>query len=272
MAQNAITNFLDRYFGAGGTRTWDYQQVEDESMPGGWQPTYTSSRRQPQVQAQVQQRGPYSLAGTARDPNAMIYCDGKFVNKAQYRAGACNDKPAQEVTPEEAPKALPPLAQVQRSMGTPRLPTESLIPKRRLPEPEGATRRSLPQTRRLPGPEGATQRRMLPQQSPSLSGLLPFLGRSGPLMAISPSVLAGEQSETGMMGEAMPGFSYVPGMSQQPMFDPTLGGLFSNQSFDSINNILLNQYMEGISPYANVQTINPEEAAGVNIGLPFPVQ
>jgi len=87
MAQNAITNFLDQYFGAGGTRTWDYQQVEDESMPGGWQPTYTSSRRQPQVQ-EPQQRGPYSLAGTARDPNAMIYCNGKMVTKEEYRAGA----------------------------------------------------------------------------------------------------------------------------------------------------------------------------------------
>jgi len=152
MAQNAITNFLDQYFGAGGTRSWDYQQVEDESMPGGWQPTYTSSR---QVQ-EPQQRGPYSLAGTARDPNAMIYCNGKMVTKEEYRAGACGGEPAQEAIPEEAPKALPPLAQVQRSMGTPRLPTESLIPKRRLPEPEGATRRSLPQTRRLPGPEGAT--------------------------------------------------------------------------------------------------------------------
>jgi len=69
-------------------------------------------------------------------------------------------------------------------------------------------------------------------------------------------------------GGPMQGFGFV----NQSGIDPTLGGLFSNQSFDSINNLLLNQYMEGISPYADVQTINPEEAAGVNVGLPFPVQ
>jgi len=267
VAQNAITNFLDQYFGAGGTRTWDYQQVQDESMPGGWQPTYTSSRRQPQAAASTPDT---YIRDRADDPNAMIYCNGKFVNKQQYRAGACRDATEQAPVPEAA-KVLPPLAQAQRSIfSNVKLPTESMIPKGGMPEPEGATRR-IQATRRLPAPEGSTQRRM--PGSPSLSGLLPLLSRSGPLMAFSPSVLAGEQAERGMMGEAMPGFNYVPpqNMSLVPnRFDPTLGGLFTSQSFDTINDLLLGQYMRGISPYADVQEIRPEEAM-VNAGTPYPM-
>lgn len=67
--------------------------------------------------------------------------------------------------------------------------------------------------------------------------------------------------------EAAPGFGYVNPFTG---FDPTLGGLFTSQSFDSIQDLLLGQYMRGISPYANVREIPPEEAV-VNVGLPTPL-
>lgn len=52
----------------------------------------------------------------------------------------------------------------------------------------------------------------------------------------------------GMMGGMpMAGFGFVPA---QPDF--TLGGMLRPQAFDNVNDILIDQYLEGISPWADV--------------------
>jgi len=73
------------------------------------------------------------------------------------------------------------------------------------------------------------------------------LSRGPALAAFSPRLLADDTYMDGMMGGSFEGFSFVP-----PTPDYTLGGMLRPQSFDSVNDMLLNQYLEGIDPYAQL--------------------
>lgn len=62
-----------------------------------------------------------------------------------------------------------------------------------------------------------------------------------------PSNYLGNGYDVPMYGDAVaPGFGFVP--PQRPM----LSDLINPQSFDTVNDLLINQYLEGISPWADV--------------------
>jgi len=66
-------------------------------------------------------------------------------------------------------------------------------------------------------------------------------------LAVGPSDYLGGGMDVPMYGDAVaPGFGFVP--PQRPM----LSDLLYPQSFDTVNDILINQYLEGIPPYADV--------------------
>ena len=66
-------------------------------------------------------------------------------------------------------------------------------------------------------------------------------------LAVGPSNYLGGGMDVPMYGDAVaPGFGFVP--PQRPM----LSDLINPQSFDTVNDLLINQYLEGISPWADV--------------------
>jgi len=103
--------------------------------------------------------------------------------------------------------------------------------------------------RSLTGPGGAgtsVSPRTLPQDPAWVLRALSLVkrGASPVLTAMSPRVLADDTYMDGMMSGPFEGFSFVP----PP--DYTLGGMLRPQAFDSVNDILIDQYLEGIDPYA----------------------
>jgi len=137
----------------------------------------------------------------------------------------------------------PALSQTRPALERP--PLEGEVVRKSLGGPSG-TRPALPSSPALPQPGEAVPSNRNLGNDPSWVLRLLKLARAPVLAAVSPRLLADDTYMDGMMGGPFEGFSFVP----PP--DYTLGGMLRPQSFDSVNDMLLNQYLEGIDPYAQL--------------------
>lgn len=229
-------------------REWKFKMDTDSSAPFaefGGQPTYY-----------IGEAAPSGLGYSSFDEENLTeanppYAGGIFrsgVPEAQVNVGMPIPEPVQ------VPITRGTMA---RSMAQARPPLEGTLEPRRpavtqqrgaLPRPalEGEVIRKA-----LGGPGGqpAIQgTRSLPQDPAFARNALQWLTQRDPRKALAIGMLGTPVAS--MADELSAQYTPPPGF-EQPI-DYTLGGMFSPQKFDSVSDLLINQYMEGVDPYAKI--------------------
>ena len=196
--------------------------------------------QQARVSAAKQQRAASQLRGGASSPaSAADYAEGRYGGRGApaIRGGMPVPSGASPVLEGEyIPRNASP-ARVTPRPGLPRPPIEGTVV-RRGPGmmTKGGTALSLvglPLLASAYEAEGAS-----PEQAYGTALAETLLG-----LAVGPSDYLGGGMDVPAYGD-----TYAPGFSMRPM----LSDLINPQSFDTVNDILINQYLEGISPYADV--------------------
>lgn len=200
--------------------------------------------QQARVSAAKQQRAASQLRGGASSPaSAADYAEGRYGSRGApaIRGGMPVPSGASPVLEGEfIPRNASP-ARVTPRPGLPRPPIEGTVV-RRGPGmmTKGGTALSLvglPLLASAYEAEGAS-----PEQAYGTALAETLLG-----LAVGPSDYLGGGMDVPAYGDTYaPGFGFVP--PQRPM----LSDLINPQSFDTVNDILINQYLEGISPWADV--------------------
>lgn len=193
--------------------------------------------QQARVSAAKQQRAASQLRGAASPAaSAADYAEGRYGSRVTRGGMPVPSGASPVLEGEYIPRNASP-ARVTPRPGLPRPPIEGTVV-RRGPGmmTKGGTALSLvglPLLASAYEAEGAS-----PEQAYGTALAETLLG-----LAVGPSDYLGGGMDVPAYGD-----TYAPGFSMRPM----LSDLINPQSFDTVNDILINQYLEGISPWADV--------------------